>query len=141
MKQSVKLVVNWITSELFAILKKNNIEITNSPINPNNLGKLIKMITSNKISGKIAKEVFAVMQQSGVSPATIVEDKGLKQVTDTGAIDSIIVSILDSHPKQVAEYRGGKENLIGFFVGQVMKQTQGKANPKIVNQLLREKLS
>ena len=104
------------------------------------LADLLKMTDEDVISGKIAKSVFEEMYATGKPPETIVEEKGIKQVTDEAEIGKVIESILTAHPNQVEEYRAGKDKLLGFFVGQVMKQTQGKANPKLVNEILREKL-
>ena len=138
--ESVKLVVNWITSELFAILKKNNLQINDSPISPENLGKLIKLITSNKISGKIAKDVFEEMFQSNESPEQIVKDKELLQLSDINKIDIIIEKILYQNQDKVIDYKKGKTKLLGFFIGQAMKVSKGKANPKILNEMLLKKL-
>jgi aspartyl-tRNA(Asn)/glutamyl-tRNA(Gln) amidotransferase subunit B len=105
-----------------------------------NLGGLVDLIADNTISGRIAKDVFAEMVETGKPAALIVEEKGLRQVTDTGAIESAIDGVLAANADKVADYRGGKEKLFGFFVGQVMKQTQGKANPALVNEILATKL-
>ena len=140
LKGSAKLVANWITSELFAILKKNNLEIHHSPISPDYLGKLIKLINSDKISGKIAKEVFEEMFQSKESPEKIVEEKDLIQVTDTKEIEIIIEKILNDNQDKVKDYKKGKTKLLSFFVGQAMKESKGKANPKILNEVLSKKL-
>jgi len=140
LKGYAKLVVNWITSELFAILKKNNLDIYQSPISPENLGKLIKLINSDKISGKIAKEVFEEMFHSKESPEKIVKEKDLIQVTDTKEIEIIIEKILNDNQDKVKDYKEGKTKLLGFFVGQAMKESKGKANPKKLNQILINKL-
>ncbi len=136
-----KLVANWVLNELLALLNKDNRDITESPIKAPQLGGLVALISDNTISGKIAKEVFADMYESGNDAAKIVESKGLKQVTDTGAIEKVIDAIIAANPDNVAAYRSGKDKLFGFFVGQVMKETGGKANPNIVNDLLKKKLS
>jgi len=136
-----KLVANWVLNELLALLNKDNRDITDSPIKAPQLGGLVALISDNTISGKIAKEVFADMYESGNDAAKIVESKGLKQVTDTGAIEKVIDAIIAANPDNVAAYRSGKDKLFGFFVGQVMKETGGKANPNIVNDLLKKKLS
>ena len=141
LKKSPKLVVNWITSELFAILKKNETEIYNSPITPDNLGKLVKLIISNKISGKIAKEIFEDMYQNRKSPEEIVNNKDLAQVTDAKEIELIIDQILIINNDKVNDYKAGKTKLLGFFVGQAMKIGKGKVNPKILNNILIKKLS
>lgn len=135
-----KLVSNWLLNELLALLNKDGRDITESPIKPEQLGGLVNLITDNTISGKIAKDVFAEMFTSGKDAAVIVDEKGLKQVTDTGAIESVIDAIIAANPDNVAAYRSGKDKLFGFFVGQVMKETGGKANPGMVNDLLKKKL-
>ena len=140
LKGSAKLVANWITSELFAILKKNNLDIHQSPITPENLGNLIKLINSDKISGKIAKKIFEDMFQSKESPEKIVEEKDLIQVTDTKEIEIIIEKILNDNQDKVKDYKRGKTKLLSFFVGQAMKESKGKANPKKLNQILINKL-
>ena len=140
LKKLSKIIVNWITSELFALLKKNNINIINSPITPENLGKLIILISSDKISGRIAKDIFVEMFNSSKSPIFIVEEKQLLQVSNPEEIGDIIDNILKSNSSKVEDYRSGKDKLFGFFVGQVMKITNGKANPQLVNQILKNKL-
>lgn len=136
-----KLAANWILNELIGLLNKEGKEITESPIKANQIGGLIALIQDNTISGKIAKEVFAEMYATGDDAAKIVETKGLKQITDTGAIEAIIDKIIEANPDNVAGYKAGKDKLFGFFVGQVMKETGGKANPAIINELLKKKLS
>ncbi len=136
-----KLSANWVINELLGILNKESKALEDSPISAEQLGGLIALITDDTISGKIAKEVFAEMYTSGKDAAVIVDEKGLKQVTDTGAIDAIIDKVIEANPDNVEKYKGGKDKLFGFFVGQVMKETGGKANPKIVNDLLKKKLS
>ena len=135
-----KLAANWVTGELFGYLNKAGKEIEESPVSAENLGGLIDLIADNTISGRIAKEVFEAMFETGEKPADIVEKKGLRQVTDTGAIESSIDSVLAANADKVAEFRSGKDKLFGFFVGQVMKATQGKANPALVNEILTKKL-
>jgi len=135
-----KLAANWTMGELFGALNKQSRGIEQSPVSAENLGGLIDLISDNTISGRIAKDVFAEMVETGKPAALIVEEKGLRQVTDTGAIDSAIAGVLAANPDKIADYKGGKEKLFGFFVGQVMKQTQGKANPALVNELLIKKL-
>ena len=134
------MVVNWITSELIALLKKNEIDIIDSPISPDELGQLIKLITSEKISGKIAKDVFEEMFDTRKSPEEIVDSKGLAQVSDHKEIEKIINTILESNKDKVKDYKNGKTKLLGFFVGLAMKDSKGKANPKILNKILQEKL-
>ncbi|MEM8979275.1 MAG: Asp-tRNA(Asn)/Glu-tRNA(Gln) amidotransferase subunit GatB [Pseudomonadota bacterium] len=137
--QDGKLTANWVINELFGRLKKDDKEITESPVTPAQLGELVGLISSDVISGKIAKDVFEMVYMGEGSPAALVEEKGLKQVTDTGAIEAAVDEIIAANPDQVAK---AKENpkLAGWFVGQVMKATGGKANPKAVNQLVAQKL-
>ena len=135
-----KKVSNWMMVELLRELKRDEREIDRCPVSPEALADLLKMVDDDVISGKIAKTVFEEMYASGQAPEVVVEEKGLKQVTDEGKIGNIIDGVLASHPKEIQEYLSGKEKILGFFVGKVMKQTRGKANPKVVNQLLREKL-
>lgn len=138
--RDAKLAANWVINELLGILNKNEKSIEDSPISAEQLGGLIALISDDTISGKIAKDVFAEMFASGKNAADIVEEKGLKQVTDTGAIEAIVDEVIAENPDNVEKYKGGKDKLFGFFVGQVMKKTQGKANPAVVNKLLKEKL-
>ena len=135
-----KLAANWVINELLGILNKNGKMIVDSPISAEQLGGLIDLIADNTISGKIAKDVFAEMYTSGKDASAIVEEKGLKQVTDTGAIEALVDEVIAENPDNVAKYKSGKDKLFGFFVGQVMKKSQGKANPAAVNKLLKEKL-
>ncbi len=131
-----KLLANWMTVELFGLLNKTGVEIDHSHISAQHLAELVNLITSEVISGKIAKTVFAEMWETKQDPSTIVEEKGLKQVVDEGAIKAIIQGVLDANPDKVSEYRSGKDKLFGFFVGQVMKVMEGKGNPAMINQLL-----
>lgn len=135
-----KIAANWVINELLGILNKNNKTVVDSPISAQQLGGLIDLIADDTISGKIAKDVFAEMYKSGKDAAAIVEEKGLKQVTDTGAIEALVDEVIAENPDNVAKYKSGKDKLFGFFVGQVMKKSQGKANPAAVNKLLKEKL-
>ncbi|MAJ65663.1 MAG: Asp-tRNA(Asn)/Glu-tRNA(Gln) amidotransferase GatCAB subunit B [Alphaproteobacteria bacterium] len=139
--RDAKLAVNWVTTELFGVLNKEGKDIGESPVSAQDLGGLIDLISDNTISGRIAKDVFAEMVETGKAASAIVEEKGLKQVSDTGAIETMIDEILANNPDMVEQYRSGKDKLFGFFVGQVMKASQGKANPGVVNQLLKSKLS
>ncbi len=139
--ENAKLTANWILGEVSAALNKNNLDIEQIAITPLQLSKLILRIADNTISGKIAKTVFEIMWESKQDPDTIIEQQGLKQVTDSGAIEQIIDTVIANNPTQVQEYKSGKQQLFGFFVGQVMKASQGKANPEQVNALLRDKLS
>lgn len=136
-----KLAANWLTAELFGRLNKAGKSIEESPVSAENLSKLLQLISDDTISGKIAKDVLDEMMESGKDPSIIVEEKGLKQVTDTGEIEKVIDEVLAANQDKVEEYKSGKDKLFGFFVGQVMKASQGKANPAAVNQILKEKLS
>ena len=136
-----KLCANWVIGELSGFLNKENKEIAASPVDATMLGSLLQRIRDNTISGKIAKGVFEAMWNGEGDADTIIENKGLKQVTDSGAIEAMIDGIIAANPKQVEDYRGGKEKIFGFFVGQVMKASKGKANPQQVNELLKKKLS
>ena len=138
--RDAKVAANWITGDLFGALNKADCDVADSPIAAADLGALIDLIADDTISGRIAKDVFDEMFKTGRAPGKIVEEKGLRQVTDSGAIEAIVDVVMESNQGKVAEYRGGKDKLLGFFVGQVMKQSQGKANPKIVNDLLKKKL-
>lgn len=135
-----KKVANWLMGDFFAMLNEKKLTLEQSPISAENLGELVELVTSNVINGKTAKDVFEIMAETGENPTKIVEEKGLKQVTDTGAIEKIIDEIIASNPDNVASYKAGKTNLMGWFVGQVMKASQGKANPGVVNQILSKKL-
>ncbi|MEQ1929496.1 MAG: Asp-tRNA(Asn)/Glu-tRNA(Gln) amidotransferase subunit GatB [Parvularculaceae bacterium] len=134
-----KLAANWVTTELFGVLNKQGLDIEASPVTAGALGKLIDLIADGTISGRIAKDVFALMLSSGGDPAAIVAEKGLKQVTDTGAIEKAIDDIIAANPRQVEEVKL-KPKTFGWFVGQVMKATGGKANPTAVNDILKKKL-
>jgi aspartyl-tRNA(Asn)/glutamyl-tRNA(Gln) amidotransferase subunit B len=136
-----KAVSNWIMGELMRLLNADNKTIEDSPIRPDRLAGVIRMIETGVISIKIAKTVFEEMYTSGKDAEAIVREKGLVQVSDTGAIESIISEVIKANPGQYADYRSGKEKLFGFFVGQVMKASKGRANPDMVNQLLKKKLS
>ena len=136
----IKLCTNWITGDLVGALKKSGLEIADSPIDVKRFSGLLKRIGDKTISGKIAKKVFEAIWDSTQTVDEIIEEKGLKQITDTGAIEAIIEQIITDNPAQVAQYQAGKEKVFGFFVGQVMKQTQGKANPADVNKMLKQKL-
>jgi aspartyl-tRNA(Asn)/glutamyl-tRNA(Gln) amidotransferase subunit B len=136
-----KLAANWVMGELSAALNKDNIEVTQSRIDADRLAGLLTRIVDETISGKIAKEVFEQMWSEGRTADEIIEAKGLKQITDTSAIEKVIDDVMAANPKQLADYRSGKDKLFGFFVGQVMKVTGGKANPAQVNDLLKKKLA
>ncbi len=136
-----KLVANWLMGDLSAQLNKDGLEITTSPISATQLAGLLKRIVDGTISGKIAKEVFAAMWAGEGDADTIIETKGLKQVSDSGAIEKIVDEIIAANPAQVAEYRSGKEKVFGFFVGLAMKASKGKANPAQLNDILKAKLA
>ena len=140
-KSDIKLATNWITGELFALLNEKSIEITETPISSDNLAKLINLIKDGTISGKIAKNVFEIMADGDKDPEKIVEEKGLKQQSDPKELEKIIDKVILDNPKNVGAYKSGKDKLFGFFVGQVMKQSNGKANPQLVNEILKKKLN
>jgi len=139
--RDAKRATNWVTGDLFAMLNRRGVGIGESPVSARSLGKLLDLIADGTISGRIAKDLFVAMEETGKDPAALVEERGLKQVTDTGAIESAIDEVLAAHVDKVAEYRAGRHKLYGFFVGQVMRATQGKANPALVNELLKKKLT
>ena len=139
-KSDVKLATNWIIGELFAALNEKNLEITESPISAGNLSKLINLIKDGTISGKIAKTVFEQMMEGDKDPKKIVEEKGLKQESDPKALEALIDKVIDDNRDKATEYKSGKVKLFGFFVGQVMKVSGGKANPQLVNEILKKKL-
>ncbi len=139
-KSDVKLATNWIIGELFAALNEKNLEITESPISAGNLSKLINLIKDGTISGKIAKTVFENMMEGDKDPKKIVEEKGLKQESDPKALEALIDKVIDDNREKATEFKKGKVKLFGFFVGQVMKVSGGKANPQLVNEILKKKL-
>ncbi len=134
-----KLAANWVINDLFGRLAKEGLDVTNSPVSAEQLGRIIDLIVGGDISGKIAKELFEIVWSEGGDPAEIVESRGMKQVSDTGAIEKIVDEIIAANPEQAAKVKD-KPSMIGWFVGQVMKASQGKANPKAVNEILRAKL-
>jgi len=136
-----KTAANWVMGDLFGALNRLGIGIEQSPVSAEQLGSLIDLIGDGTISGRLAKDVFAEMVTSGADPGAIVEAKGLRQVTDSGAIEAAIDTVLAAQAEKVAEYRAGRDKLYGFFVGQIMRATEGKANPGLVNELLRKKLT
>jgi aspartyl-tRNA(Asn)/glutamyl-tRNA(Gln) amidotransferase subunit B len=131
---------NWVVAELFGALNRLGKGIEDCPVSPVQAAELLKLVADGTISGTIAKQVFEIMLETGEAPAKIVEERGLKQTSDTGAIDAEIDKILAANADKVAEYKSGKQQLFGFFVGQTMKAMQGKANPGVVNERLRAKL-
>ena len=138
--RDMKLAVNWITGELFAVLNNKNIEIAHSPISAKNLAKLINLIKNGTISGKIAKTIFELMLDGDIDPQIIVEEKGLKQQSDPKALEALIDKIINDNREKAIEYKQGKEKLFGFFVGQAMNASGGKANPQLINEILKKKL-
>jgi aspartyl-tRNA(Asn)/glutamyl-tRNA(Gln) amidotransferase subunit B len=137
----IKIAANWVMGELSASLNKSQIEINESPITALQLSELIKKISDNTISGKIAKDVFKLMWEGKGSVEVIIEEQGLTQMTDISALETVIDEIIGNNGQQVEQFKAGNSKLLGFFVGQVMKATSGKANPKQVNQILNDKLS
>jgi len=137
----IKLATNWITGELFALLNEKDLEINKSPISAENLSKLMNLIKDGTISGKIAKSVFELMADGNKDPVTIVNEKGLKQQSDPKELEKLIDKVINDNPDKVQEYKSGKEKLFGFFVGQAMKVSGGKANPQLVNEILKKKLN
>jgi aspartyl-tRNA(Asn)/glutamyl-tRNA(Gln) amidotransferase subunit B len=139
--RDAKTAANWVMGELFAALHRKGLSIEHSPVSPRQLGELIDLIADGTISGRIAKEVFAEMVETGAEPRAIVERKGLRQVSDAAAIAAAVAAVLAREADKVAQYRAGRDKLFGYFVGQVMRATAGKANPALVNQILRQKLA
>jgi aspartyl-tRNA(Asn)/glutamyl-tRNA(Gln) amidotransferase subunit B len=131
---------NWVTSELFGALNRLGKEIGGSPVSPKQAAELIGLVSDGTLSGSLAKQVFEVMLETGQDAGVIVEERGLKQTSDTGAIEAEIAKVMEANPDKVAEYRGGKDKLFGFFVGQTMRAMAGKANPAVVNDLLKKAL-
>jgi len=140
-ERDAKMAANWVMGDLFGALNRLGIGIEQSPVSAGQLGALIDLIADGTISGRLAKDVFAEMVASGADPVAIVAAKGLRQVTDSAAIEAAIDAVLTAQADKVAEYRAGRDKLYGFFVGQIMRATQGKANPALVNQLLKQKLA
>ncbi len=136
----IKLAKNWIIVELFAVLNDKNLDIKDSPVSSKNLANLVNLISSGEISGKIAKKVFELMVQSGDEPSKIIKDKGLQQQSDPKELEKIIKNVLKKNLDKITQYKAGKEKLYGFFVGEVMKASSGKANPKLVNDILKKEL-
>jgi len=139
--RDAKLAANYVMGDLFAAFNRTGTGIANSPVSAANLGQLLDLLADNTINGRIAKDVFEEMVDTGAAPGEIVEKKGLRQVTDTGAIDHAVAAVLAANPDKLAEYKSGKDKLFGFFVGQVMKAMQGKGNPALVNEALKKALA
>ena len=140
-----KAISNWVMGELFRVIKEKRLDdklrIAAWPVAPERLAEMVRMIDQGKISGKMAKGLFEEMLETGEAPDKIARAKGLEQVSDTGSIEKAIEQVLAAHPKQASDYRGGNEKVFGFLIGQIMKATQGKANPQVVNEILRKKLA
>ena len=139
-KDQTKMAANWVLGELSAALNQHNMDITQSPVDAGRLAQLISRIADNTISGKIAKEVFQDMWASNKTADQVIEEKGLQQISDVGELEAIVDKVIADNPNQVEQYLSGKDKVFGFFVGNVMKATKGKANPKQVNDLLKSKL-
>ena len=137
----IKLAKNWIMGDLFASLNEKNISISQSRVTAKKMSQLIDSISSGVISGRTAKEVFEIMKESGEEPNKIIESKGLQQKSDPKELEKIIEKILTDNKDKVEQYKSGKDKLFGFFVGQVMKISGGKANPQLANQILKDKLN
>jgi aspartyl-tRNA(Asn)/glutamyl-tRNA(Gln) amidotransferase subunit B len=135
-----KQAANWLTSELFGALNRLGSTLETSPVSPAQAAELLALVADGTISGTIAKQVFEKMLETGDGAAAIVEREGLKQTSDTGAIEAVVAKVLSDNADKVEQYKAGKEALFGFFVGQTMKAMQGKANPQVVNELLRKAL-
>jgi len=139
--RDAKLANNWVTSNLFGVLNARGVSIAESPISAKNLGRLLDLIADNTLSTRLAKEAFEIMAETGKDADAVVAEKGMKQITDTGAIEAAVGKIIAENADKVAQYRSGKEQLIGWFTGQVMKATQGQANPAMCQELLKKKLA
>ena len=138
--RDAKLAANWVMGEYFGQLNRAGLEISEAPVDAAGLGGLIDIVIDGTISGRQAKQVFEEMWESGKEAAAIVEEKGLKQISDSSAIEAMIIDIIAANPGQVEQYQSGNQKVIGWFVGQVMKASGGKANPKVVNEILRKAL-
>jgi aspartyl-tRNA(Asn)/glutamyl-tRNA(Gln) amidotransferase subunit B len=136
-----KIAANWVMGDILRFLNEEKRDIRFCPIVPASLAGMIRLIQQGTISGKMAKEVSEAMYRSGKTPQAIIEEKGLVQITDEGALTKTVAGILEKNPEQVAQYRAGKEKVFGFFIGQVMKATGGKANPQLINDLLKKMLA
>ena len=139
--RSPKLVTTWVTSELFSILNRKNLTIDESPVSHDKLGELIDNIESGKVSNRLAKDIFEEMCETGKSPSDIISEKGLSQISDEGELEKLVNDVLSANPENVEKYKNGKNKLFGFFVGEAMKLSKGKANPKLLNELLKSKLN
>jgi len=137
---NAKTTANWVMGDLAGLLKPAGKDISESPVSAEHLGELVKLINSQELSGKLAKEIFPKMFATGESAAAVMEREGLRQMTDSGALDRMVEEIISTNTKQVEQYRGGKASVLGFLVGQVMKMSRGQANPAAVNELLKNRL-
>ncbi len=135
-----KPAANWLTSELFGALNRMGRDLVDSPVSPKQAAELIALVADGTLSGSLAKQVFEIMLETGQGAGAIVEERGLKQTSDTGAIEAEIAKVIAANPDKVADYKGGKDKLFGFFVGQTMRAMAGKANPGVVNDLLKKAL-
>ncbi|MEQ8729820.1 MAG: Asp-tRNA(Asn)/Glu-tRNA(Gln) amidotransferase GatCAB subunit B, partial [Roseitalea porphyridii] len=138
--RDAKIAANWVTGELFGALNRTGTDIADSPVSAAQLGALVDLIGDGTVSNRLAKDVFEIMVETGDDPQKIVEERGMKQVSDTGAIEAAVDAAIAGGAAQVEQYKGGNEKILGWFVGQVMKATQGKANPQTVNEILLKKL-
>jgi aspartyl-tRNA(Asn)/glutamyl-tRNA(Gln) amidotransferase subunit B len=136
-----KMIANWVMGEVLRVVNDRNCGIYEAGISPESVAELVALIESGKISGKQGKDVFQMAVESGKSPAAIVKEQGMEQVSDTGALEAIVQQVIDANPAETARYKAGETKLQGFFVGQIMKASQGKANPKLVNDILKKLLS
>jgi len=135
-----KTASNWVMGDVLRFLNEEKRDIRDCPISPASLAEMIQLIEDGTISGKMAKDVVEEMYKTGKPPRTVIEEKGLVQITDEGALAAVVARIMEANPTQLAQFRSGKEKLFGFFVGQVMKATEGKANPQLINELLKKML-
>jgi len=139
--RDAKIAANWVMGDFFAAMNKTGRTIADPPVTADSLGRLLDLMADNTINGRIAKDVFEAMVETGKDPAAIVDEKGLRQVTDTSAIDEAVARIVAANPDKVAEFKSGKDKLFGFFVGQTMKAMAGKGNPALINEALKRALS
>jgi aspartyl-tRNA(Asn)/glutamyl-tRNA(Gln) amidotransferase subunit B len=138
--QRARQISNWMLGELSALLNAEGIDVSQTRVVPSMIVELVELLDDGTISSKQAKVVFAEMAETGDAPGAIVELKGMKQVSDSGAIEAVVDAVMAANPDKVEEYRGGKKGLMGFFVGQVMKEMRGQGNPKMINEVLQSKL-
>jgi aspartyl-tRNA(Asn)/glutamyl-tRNA(Gln) amidotransferase subunit B len=138
--RDARLAANWVTGDFFAALNRSGATIETSPVSAGALGELLDLIADKTINGRIAKDVFEAMVETGKMPGAIVEEQGLRQVTDSGAIEAAVAAVLAANQDKVAEYKSGKDKLFGFFVGQVMKAMAGKGNPALVNEVIKRQI-